>query len=200
MRVGHRVTKSHCAAGDLAARGHNPLLFATRLLKIVFDKISEALYRDVGAIENRFQYGGVMRTPVTLVPGQGDTDAVPGGLWRRPGTVVVEHRFDGHVVRRTTITLRNGELATADDALELAHGCVACTVRNDLLVLLRTLHRRDGVDRVVVHLAPWLEPEPICVPINHVHVRVGTGYPDGPAALDVTITGVVTCVDSRTWL
>lgn len=141
-----------------------------------------------------------MRAPVVLVAGQGDTDAVTGGLLRRSGTVVVEHQFDGHVVRRTTTMLRHGELSTAEDALELAHGCVSCTVRNDLLVLLRKLAHRDGVERIVVHLAPWLEPEPICVAINHVRVNVGLGYPEGPAALDVAIAGVVTCIDTRTWL
>jgi G3E family GTPase len=141
-----------------------------------------------------------MRTPVVLVAGQGDTDAVTGALLRRPGTLVVEHRFDGHVVRRTTATLRRGELTTTEDALELAHGCVACTIRNDLLVLLRKLHRRDDVDRIVVHLAPWLEPEPICWAINYTRVRVGPGYADGPAARDVTIVGVVTYVDASDWL
>ena len=141
-----------------------------------------------------------MRTPVVLVAGQGDTDAVAGALLRRPGTLVVEHRFDGHVVRRTTVVLRDGELVTAEEALELAHGCVACTIRNDLLVLLRKLHRRDDVDRIVVHLAPWLEPEPICWAINHTRVRVGPGYFDGPAARDVVIAGVVTCVESSDWL
>jgi G3E family GTPase len=141
-----------------------------------------------------------MRTPVVLVAGQGDTDAVTGAFLRHPGTVVVEHRFDGHVVRRRTITLRRGEMTTAEDALELAHGCVSCTVRNDLLILLRKLARRHGVDRIVVHLSEWLEPEPICVAINHVRVRVGPGYLDGPAALDVAIAGVVTCIDTRTWL
>lgn len=141
-----------------------------------------------------------MRTPVVLVAGQGETDDVTGALLRRPGTVVVEHRFDGHVVRRTTITLNGGELHTVEEALELAHGCVACTIRNDLLVLLRKLHRRDNVDRVVVHLGPWLEPEPICWAVNHVRVRVGPGYQEGPAALDVRIGGVVTCVDSARWV
>jgi G3E family GTPase len=134
------------------------------------------------------------------VAGQGDTDAVAGVLLCRAGTLVVRHRFDGHVVRRTTATLRHGELTTTEHALELAHGCVACTIRNDLLVLLRKLHRRDDVDRIVVHLAPWLEPEPICWAINYTRVRMGPGYPDGPAARDVTITGVVTCVDASDWL
>jgi G3E family GTPase len=141
-----------------------------------------------------------MRTPVILVAGQTDTDPVVGALLRTPGTLVVEHRFDGHVVRRTMVMLQHGVLTTAEAGLELAHGCVSCTIRNDLLVLLRQLHRRDDVDRIVVHLAPWLEPEPICVAINHVRIRVAPGYIDGPAALDVSIAAVVTCVDSSGWL
>lgn len=141
-----------------------------------------------------------MRTPVLLVSGQGATDEVTGVLLRRPGTVVVEHRFDGHVVRRTTAILDGGELSSAEEALELGHGCVSCTIRNDLLVLLRKLHRRSNVERIVVHLAPWLEPEPIAWAINHVRVRIGPDFPDGPAALDVRIAGVVTCVDSAVWL
>ena len=141
-----------------------------------------------------------MRTPVVLVGGQGDTDAVTGMLMHRSGTAAVEHRFDGHVVRRTLVMLRDAELVTAVEALELAHGCVACTIRNDLLVLLRKLHRRDDVERIVVHLAPWLEPEPICWAINHIRVHVGPGFFDGAAARDVAIAGVVTCVDSGDWL
>src|ERR1700731_3632940 len=141
-----------------------------------------------------------MRTPVILVAGQKDTDAVVGALLRTPGTLVVEHRSDGHVVRRTTAALQHGVLSTAEAGVELAHGCVSCTIRNDLMVLLRQLHRRDDIDRVVVHLAPWLEPEPICLAINHVPVRVAPGYVDGPAALDVSIAAVVTCVDSLVWL
>lgn len=141
-----------------------------------------------------------MRTPVILVAGQKDTDPIVGALLRTPGTLVVEHRFDGQVVRRTMVTLQHGVLTTAEAGLELAHGCVSCTIRNDLLVLLRKLHRRDDVDRIVVNLAPWLEPEPICVAIEHVRVRVVPGYVDGPAALDVSIAAVVTCIDTSVWL
>jgi G3E family GTPase len=141
-----------------------------------------------------------MRTPVVLVAGQEDTDPVVGALLRSPGTLVVEHRFDGHVVRRTTVMFEHGEFTTTESAVELAHGCVSCTIRNDLLVLLRKLHRREDVSRVVVHLAPWLEPEVICWAINHVRVRVVPGYVDGPAALDVSIAAVVACVDSSQWI
>src|ERR1700760_217964 len=142
----------------------------------------------------------MMRTPVVLVAGQGGTDAVAGALLRKPGTIVVEHRFDGQVVRRTLVVLRDGDLVIAEEALELAHGCLACTIRNDLLGLLRKLHRPSDGDRIVVPLAPWLEPEPICWAINHTHVRVGPGYFDGPAARDVVIAGVVGCVQTLDWL
>jgi G3E family GTPase len=110
--------------------------------------------------------------------------------------VVVTHRFDGQVVVRTVAT-RGTE---SDWPLELANGCVACTVRNDLLVLLRRLHRRNDVQRIVVHLMPWLEPEPVCWAINNVRVRVGPGYIDGPAARDVYIDAVMTCVETANWL
>ena len=147
-----------------------------------------------------FNMGGAVRTPVLLVAGQGDTDAVARGLLRHERTLVVRHRFDGHVVHRLLTTMQNQILTTADSALELSHGCLSCTVRNDLLVLLRRLHRRDDVDRIVVHLAPWLEPEPICWAINHVRVRMGPGYADGPAARDVEIAGVMTCLNTHDWL
>jgi G3E family GTPase len=137
-----------------------------------------------------------MRTPVVLACGQGDVGGVADVLAQRPGTVVVRHRFDGQVVVRTVATSRD----ESSWPLELANGCVACTVRNDLLVLLRRLHRRGDVQRIVVHLMPWLEPEPVCWAINNVRVRVGPGYVDGPAARDVYIDAVATCVDTANWL
>ena len=69
-----------------------------------------------------------MRTPVVLVCGQGDADGAADALAQESGTVVVRHRFDRQVVVRS--------VGTRDDAsqwpLEVAKGCVACTVRDDL--------------------------------------------------------------------
>lgn len=141
-----------------------------------------------------------MRTPVVLVCGQGDTDRVADTLMNAPGTAVVGHEFDGHVVRRWVSVLRHGELSTSEVALELTNGCVSCTTRNDLLVLLRRTSRRDDVERIVVLLAPRMEPEPVCHAINNVRVRVGPGYIDGPAAHDVQIHAVVNCIDTDNWL
>lgn len=141
-----------------------------------------------------------MRTPTVVLAGQGDTDAAAVQLLCRPGTLVIEHRFDGHVVRRRQITLQQGVMTSAETVLELAHGCLSCTIRNDLLILLRKVHRRHDVDRIVIHLAPWLEPEPICWAIRHVRVSMGPGFIDGPAARDVEIDAVITCLDVERWL
>ncbi|MGV0744300.1 ribosome hibernation factor-recruiting GTPase MRF [Mycolicibacterium sp. XJ870] len=137
-----------------------------------------------------------MRTPVVLVAGQGDSDGVIEELSRKPGTVLVRHTYDGQVVLRTV----GSSTGTSDWALELAHGCVSCTVRDDLLVLLRRLHRRSDVVRIVVQLMPWLEPEPVCWAIDNIRVRVGPGYIDGPAARDVEVEAVISCLDTGAWL
>lgn len=141
-----------------------------------------------------------MRTPVILVAGQCGTDAAVETLLLRPGTVAVGYRLDGHVVVRETANQPDEAVTTTAAALELTHGCVSCTIRNDLLVLLRRLHRDTNVARIVVHLPAWLEPQPVCWAINHVPVHVGPGYIDGPAAHDVTNAAVVTCVNTTAWL
>jgi G3E family GTPase len=137
-----------------------------------------------------------MRTPVILVCGQGNAETIADAVAQESGTVVVRHRFDGQVVVRTVRTSR-GE---SQWPVEIANGCVACTVRDDLLVLLRRLHRRGDLSRIIIHLMGWLEPEPVCWAIDNVRVRVGPGYPDGPAATDVYIDAVVTCIDAANWL
>ncbi len=141
-----------------------------------------------------------MKTPVLLVAGQGATDAIADPLLGRPGTVTVRHHLDGQVVRRTTLTLRDGAPVRTDVLLEPADGCLSCTVRDDLLVFLRLLHRRADVERIVVQLAPWLEPEPVCTAIDTVPVHVGPGFIDGPAGRDVQIAGVIVGVETAGWL
>jgi G3E family GTPase len=130
-----------------------------------------------------------MRTPVVVVAGQSDTDGITGVLLDGAGTVLVEHRFDGHVVHRSTTVVQGGLLDTADEVLELTNCCLSCTVREDLLSHLRRLHRRPDVKRIAVRLGPWMEPEQVCFAITR-----------SPAARDVAIAAVVTAVDTSTWL
>ncbi|QFZ18995.1 ribosome hibernation factor-recruiting GTPase MRF [Saccharothrix syringae] len=116
-----------------------------------------------------------MGTEVVLVAGLADHD-VAEEVWRAsPGSVLVRHDLRDlarGVVRRWV----DGELTV----LELAHGCVSCTLRLDLLPLLERLG-----GRVVVHLDPALEPEPVCLALRGV---------------DVEVRAVVTVVDRLTWL
>ncbi|MGN7778354.1 ribosome hibernation factor-recruiting GTPase MRF [Mycolicibacterium sp. 22603] len=141
-----------------------------------------------------------MRTPVLLVAGQGARTELVDLLIRRPGTLAVGYATDGHVVIRSATEMRGQRRIISQWPIELAGGCVTCTIRNDLLILLRRLHRREEVTRIVVELMDWIDPEPICTAINEVPVVVGPGYIDGPASRDVVISAVLTTLDCSCWL
>ncbi len=128
-----------------------------------------------------------MRAPVVLVCGQGNADAIADVLAQESGTVVVRHRFDGQgrgAERGHVVGQRNGL------ALEIANGCVAGTVRNDLLVLLRRLHRRSDIRKIAVVLMPWLEPEPVCWAIdNWLNQAVGDDELDDGRTVAQVVVG-----------
>ncbi|MBF6376581.1 GTP-binding protein [Nocardia farcinica] len=144
------------------------------------------------------------RTPVLLVaglPGRASAavDRAAAALAHAEGTVVVRHHLEDlreGVVRRTLRTV----LATTETVLELAHGCVSCTLRADLLPLLCTLAARESVQRIVLELDPAFEAEAVCQAIEDVVVTGVVGRVDGPAARDVRIEAVLTCVDAASWL
>lgn len=77
-------------------------------------------------------------------------------------------------------------------ALELAHGCVSCTLRADVLPLLRTLAAEAS--RIVVRLDEVLEPDRVCWELRNALVD------DRPVTDDVEIEAVVTVVDAASWL
>lgn len=144
--------------------------------------------------------GYVNRTPVIIVAGQRLTQPICDQLVQAPGTLVVRHRFDGQVVVRSVSIRRGQELHTSEWPVELVNCCLDCTIRDDLLILLRRLDRRDDVHRIVVHLRPFFEPEPVCWAINNINVHAGPGYVDGPAARDVRIEATVSSVTTEDWL
>ncbi|WP_249523134.1 ribosome hibernation factor-recruiting GTPase MRF [Modestobacter marinus] len=153
------------------------------------------------------------RTPLVLVSGL-DRHLIAQAaapLLDRPGTVVVHHgvRALGQgVVVRTLREQRDTGVVESTAAIELAHGCLSCTLRLDLLPLLRTLARRDDVHRIVLQLDPALEPEHLCWAFEEVLLDEDTELDgstgpdaDGETAGDwVEVAGVLVAVDAGSWL
>lgn len=137
-----------------------------------------------------------MTTPLVLVSGvHRALTARAAAALLVPGTVLVHHdvgRLDqGVVVRTVRIAGRPPETT----ALEVAHGCLSCTLRLDVLPLLRSLATRPDVDRVVLDLDPALEPEQLCWSIGAVELEDG-----GTAADTVTVHAVVAVLEGASWL
>ncbi|MGE3286809.1 MAG: GTP-binding protein [Pseudonocardia sp.] len=140
------------------------------------------------------------RTPLVVVAG-GTTPAAAIGVERvigriraeAPGTAVVHHDLRDV---RCGVVHRRLRFGAADERriLTLAHGCVSCTLREDVLPLVRELGRRPEVRRIVLHLDAALEPESACWAVRHVAVG-------GRAVTDtVDLRGVVTVLDQGAWL
>ncbi|AZG45183.1 Putative metal chaperone YciC [Gordonia insulae] len=154
-------------------------------------------------------FGGDHRTPIVLVTGLGSTAVARVGSALVgedgvTGTAHVHHDLarvtDGRVTRRLTWIDPDGRRRDRVTEVELAHGCVSCTLREDLLPLLRRLHRQSAVRRIVVTLDPILEPERISWAIEHVVVADMPGFVDGPAGRDVRIDATIACVAEQDWL
>lgn len=144
------------------------------------------------------------RTPVVLLAGfagpvADGMDHIARRLGAAPGTAVVRHDLtalnEGIVRRGVDI---DGHESTS--VHELAHGCVSCTLRADLLPLLCRLAARDSVQRIVIALDPAFEAEAVCHAVDQVPVVGVLGRVDGPAGRDVRIEAVVTGLDADTWL
>ncbi|WP_066906094.1 ribosome hibernation factor-recruiting GTPase MRF [Millisia brevis] len=139
------------------------------------------------------------RTPVVILAGARDGVTGLADLLRQPGTVVVAHDLSLLREGLITRTIRRGASEWLA-LLEPVHGCVSCTLRHDLLPLLRTLSQRSGVARIVVALDPLLEPAEVERAIDEVIVGGIVGRIEAPAGRDVRVDAVVTAVDAATWL
>nr|WP_306307254.1 GTP-binding protein [Nocardia higoensis] len=144
------------------------------------------------------------RTPVLVLtspPGRAEAVVrrLAATLERAQGTLVVRYdlrELREGVVRRTLTS------AGRDDhvVLELAHCCLSCTLRADLLPLLCTLAARDSVRRIVLALDPAFEAEAICGAVVDTVVTGVHGRVDGPAGRSVRIEAVLACLDGEHWM
>ena len=145
------------------------------------------------------------RTPLVLVTGLHRRLCARVGtrFLDRPGTVVVHHdvsRLGEGVVLRSERERTGTGVVERSTAVELAHGCLSCTLRLDLLPLLRRLARRDDVSRVVLHLDPALETEHLCWAVGNVVLdEEPRGLPE-TAGDWVRVDGVLAVVEAASWL
>lgn len=136
------------------------------------------------------------RVPLVLISGLApgpNADLAERLRLAEPGTAVVHHdlrQIHSGVVRRR-IRLGDRDRLTV---LELAHGCVSCTLREDLLPLLRKLSRMPQVRQIVVRLDEAMEPEPVSWALHNVLVG------ERPVIEDVDLRAVLTVVDCAGWL
>ncbi|MGI5130108.1 ribosome hibernation factor-recruiting GTPase MRF [Pseudonocardia sp. CA-107938] len=115
----------------------------------------------------------------------------------RPRTAVVQH--DLREVATGALRRRIRHAGSDETTLvRLDHGCVSCTLREDVLPVVRALGARPDVDLVVLHLDPALTPEQVCFAL--LHVVSGPGPVTGPETGTVDLLGVVACLDGGTWL
>ena len=147
----------------------------------------------------------IPRTPMTLVTGL-DRDAVARttDALAMAGTTLVHHDLSslpsGRVLRTTRTIDLDGVEHTDIREISLEHGCVSCTLRIDLLPLLRRLHQRSTVERIVLQLDPLIEPEALCWAIEHVVCSDMPGFVDAPAGYDVAVDATIACVSEMEWL
>lgn len=113
-----------------------------------------------------------------------------------PGLAVLHHDLRHLAQGRVHRRLRTGGL-DEHTVLELAHGCVSCTIREDVLPTLVQL--AGTVSRVVLHLDPRLEPEPVCWALGSVLFEPDDAEPCLITDL-VDLRGVVTVIDPDSWL
>ncbi|MCM4077998.1 CobW family GTP-binding protein [Paractinoplanes hotanensis] len=104
------------------------------------------------------------RPRVTVLAGfsPAATDAVAHSLLvTDPTLILVAHDLTGvrdGVVRRT---VRTSDQVLEDDSTELVHGCVSCTLREDVIPTLVRLSRRHPGSDLLLALPPAVEPEAV---------------------------------------
>ena len=76
---------------------------------------------------------------------------------------------------------------TDDDIMELANGCICCTVADDFLPTMETLlDRPDKPDHIIIETSGLARPKPLVKAFNWPEIKA-----------QVTVDGVVTVVDGK---
>ncbi|MEU9891015.1 GTP-binding protein [Sphaerisporangium sp. NPDC051011] len=127
-----------------------------------------------------------MPTPVVLVAGlYGDarTTVVDRLLSAHPGAVAIHHDLTAVAAGRVERVTRDASGILDRTEVRLAHGCVTCTVREDLLPWL--IRHAETASLLIADLWDSVEPRPVAEAVGHED-----------AADLLAVTGVLTALDA----
>jgi cobalamin biosynthesis protein CobW len=79
------------------------------------------------------------------------------------------------------------ENCTEDDIIELANGCICCTVADDFIpTMQKLLTRKDRLDHIIIETSGLALPQPLVRAFNWPEIKA-----------QVTVDGVITVVDAK---
>lgn len=89
---------------------------------------------------------------------------------------------DGDILRAC-----GNENCTEDDIIELANGCICCTVADDFIpTMQKLLARKDRLDHIIIETSGLALPQPLVRAFNWPEIKA-----------QVTVDGVITVVDAK---
>ncbi len=132
------------------------------------------------------------RIPTTIITGflgAGKTTLIRHLLRNAGGRriALVINEFGNVGVDRKLLADCGDEACRADDVIELANGCICCTVADDFIPTMETLIARDPApDHIVIETSGLALPQPLVRAFAWPQVRAR-----------VTVDGVITVIDAR---
>ena len=132
------------------------------------------------------------RIPATIVTGflgAGKTTLIRHLMQNAGGRriALIVNEFGDVGVDRNLLTDCGDDACSGDDIIELANGCICCTVADDFIPTMQALLARDPApDHIVIETSGLALPQPLVRAFNWPEVRAR-----------VTVDGVVTVLDTR---
>jgi cobalamin biosynthesis protein CobW len=132
------------------------------------------------------------RIPATIITGflgAGKTTLIRHLLQHSGGRriALIVNEFGDVGVDRSLLADCGDEACKPDDIIELANGCICCTVADDFIPTMEKLIARDPApDHIVIETSGLALPQPLVRAFNWPEVRAR-----------VTVDGVVTVIDAR---